>query len=202
MSFKPYYTPEEDELLRKVYPTATKAELALLFPGREANGLMQRAHKLGIKKDKRFYDFGTPTEETIIGHLGETDKAYLAGIIDADGCIRLNRRFNNRSHQPVYAAYVQIYTTSTALLEWLETRFPGVSRRQRDDRQKEHPEWRVGYTWTLSGNRRVMIFCREIAPYLIIKREQAELIANGYVHLPEPARFALFQRLKALKKTS
>jgi hypothetical protein len=202
MGCRPSYTPEEDELLRKVYPTATRSELTALFPTRNVHGLTQRASQLGIKKDKRFYNLGSDTEKTIIGHLSETDKAYLAGIIDADGCIRLNRRFNNKTHQPVYAAYVQVYTTSPALLEWLEGRFPGISRRERDDRQKEHPEWRIGYTWTLSGNRRVMVFCREMASYLIIKRKQAELIADGYVHLPEPERFALFQKLKDLKRTS
>jgi hypothetical protein len=202
MASNSYYTTEEDELLKKMYPTATKIELLSAFPNRTILGLTNRASQLGVKKDKRYYEAGKQAEDTVIGHLSEIEKGYLAGIIDADGCIRLNRRFNNKSHQPVYAAYVQIYTTSPALLEWLGNRFPDVSRKEVDNRQEEHPEWRVGYTWTLSGSRRVMIFCREIAPYLIIKREQAKLIADGYVHLPETERFALFQKLKDLKKTS
>lgn len=200
MSSKSYYTSEEDELLRNAYPTATKAELATLFPNRDINGLIQRAHKLGVKKDKRYYEAGLQAEETIIGHLSETEKAYLAGIIDADGCIRLNRRFNNKSHQPVYAAYVHIFTTSPALTKWLESRFPGKCKVREENRKS--PNWRTGWLWELSGNRRVMAFCREIAPYLIIKREQAELIVDGYIHLPEPERFVLFQKLKDLKKIS
>ncbi len=201
MASNRYYTPQEDEILKQAYPTATKAELAILFPDRTMSGLMNRVSYLGIKKDKRFYEIGMKAEETIIGHLSETEKAYLAGIIDADGCIRIHRRLS-KTHQPVYACYIQIYTTSPRLLEWLEKRFPGISGKQKDDRQEDHPEWRIGYTWCLSGNRRVMVFCREIASYLIIKREQSELIANGYVHLPEPERLALYQKLKDLKRTS
>lgn len=201
MAISTYYTSEEDELLRKLYPTTSNTKLITSFPNRPITGLISRASKLGIKKDKRFYDGGIQAEENIIGHLSEVEKAYLAGIIDADGCIRLNRRHNNKTHQPVYAAYVQIYTTSPALTKWLEEHFPGKSRLEKDDR-KDHPTWRTGWVWVLSGNRRVMAFCKEIAPYLIIKREQAELIVDGYVHLPEAERFALFQKLKDLKRIS
>ncbi len=200
MASNSYYTPKEDDLLRKLYPITNNKELLALFPNRTPGGLIQRASVLGLKKDKRFYDLGYQAEESIMGHLSEVEKAYLAGIIDADGCIRVNRRIS-KTCQPVYALFVQIYTTSPALIKWLEEHFPGKHTTQRDAR-KEHPSWRTGWVWVLSGNRRVMIFCQEIAPYLIIKREQAELIASGYVHLPEPERFALFQKMKDLKRTS
>lgn len=68
------------------------------------------------------------------------------------------------------------------------------------NKQREHHK--QGYNWVLSGNRQVMSFLREIIPYLVIKKEQAELLADGYLHLPEEERFALFQKIRDLKKTS
>jgi hypothetical protein len=44
-----------------------------------------------------------------------------------------------------------------------------------------------------------LVFLREIAPSLVIKRAQAESLASGYVHLSAAEREELYARLRQLR---
>lgn len=199
MSTAQYWTPQEDEIMRQHYPTSSNAEIEALLPGRRLHGIKIRASRLGLLKALPYHEMGMPLTESVIGHLSETEKAYLAGIIDGEGCITINRRVA-KGRAPVYALYVGIATTSPALKQWLEEHFPERVYIRKMTKMREHH--RQSYEFVLSGNRQVIVFLREIAPYLIIKRDQAELVAQGYVHLPEEERYALWQKLRAIKKTA
>ena len=49
-----FFTPEEDDLLRQIYPTyETIDDLLSAFPGRLANTMIGRAKRLGIKRTIR-----------------------------------------------------------------------------------------------------------------------------------------------------
>ena len=92
-----------------------------------------------------------------------------------------------------------------ALHRWLEQRLPGTGYVKRTSpgvvtRPNAHPErWKTSYDWIVSGNRAVVLL-REIAPYLVIKNAQAELLAGGYVHLSAEERDAMYLRLRHLKR--
>jgi hypothetical protein len=200
MSAVRYWTPQEDEILRQYYATSSNAEIEVLLPDRNLHGIKIRACRLGLRKELAFHEMGMPFTGSVIGHLPERDKAYLAGIIDGEGSITIHRRTPKGKNNPVYALYVGIATTSPALKRWLEERFPERVYIKKLPRSREHH--RQVYDFVLSGNRQVMVFLREIAPYLVIKREQAELVAQGYVHLSEEERFALYKKLRELKKSA
>ncbi len=195
MSTAQYWISQEDEILRQHYATSSSVEIEALLPGRNLHGIKIRASRLGLRKELAFHEVGMPFTGSVIGHLPERDKAYLAGIIDGEGCITINRRRAKPGHVPVYALQVCISNTSRALQKWLDERFPDKTYWRISH---QNPKWRDCYHWTLSGNRQVMVFLREIAPYLVIKREQAELLAQGYVHLPEEERYALYRNSKRL----
>lgn len=205
MSSAPHWTETEDTLLREHYPTASNAELQALFPTRPLAGIRQRAHQIGMRKNLDAYENGMPFSGSVIGHLSETEKGYLAGIIDGEGCIMLARHLGKRGKH-VYHLYVGIANTSMALHRWLEQRLPGIGYvRQNspavDTRPSAHPErWKTGYDWIVSGNRVAAVLLREIAPYLVIKRAQAELLAGGYVHLSAEERDTMYVRLRQLKR--
>jgi hypothetical protein len=198
MSTAHYWTPQEDEILHQHYATSSNAEIEAMFPGRNLHGIKIRACRLGLRKELVFHEMGMPFTGSVIGHLSDTDKAYLAGIIDGEGCITIHRRTPKAKENPTYALFVEIANTSPALKKWLDERFPDRTYYRHITSAKPHHK--QGYGWVLSGNRQVMIFLREIAPYLVIKREQAELVAQGYVHLPEEERYALYKKLQELKK--
>jgi len=144
--------------------------------------------------------YKTPAPTTIIGHLSDIERAYLAGIVDGEGCIQFHRRNAKDGRKPVYVLAVSIANTSPALLDWLETRLPHRAYIHRHTHSK--PQWRDRYDWVLSGNRQVLIFLKEITPYLVIKKEQAILLGQGYLHLSDESRSVLFEKMRDLKRTA
>ncbi len=201
MSSTQYYSLVEDELIRSRYPISTNAEMLALLPGRTPKGVRVRASRLGVKKNPIMHESGLPFTGSVIGHLSETQRAYLAGIIDGEGCIRMFRRAPQGTRNAAYTMYVSIANTSPLLRQWLETHLP-VHVYWRPLNGSRNPRHKDGYSWILAGNRQVMVFLREICPYLVIKREQADLLAKGYLHLSEDDRCALVQKMSYLKKVS
>lgn len=200
MSSARHYTEAEDDTIRRHYPTATSDEWASLLPGRSVHGISVRASRLGVQKDVNKWEYKTPAPTTIIGHLSDIERAYLAGIVDGEGCIQFHRRNAKDGRKPVYVLAVSIANTSPALLDWLETRLPHRAYIHRHTHSK--PQWRDRYDWVLSGNRQVLIFLKEITPYLVIKKEQAILLGQGYLHLSDESRSVLFEKMRDLKRTA
>jgi hypothetical protein len=200
MSSARHYTEAEDDTIRRHYPTATSDEWASLLPGRSVHGISVRASRLGVQKDVNKWEYKTSAPTTIIGHLSDIERAYLAGIVDGEGCIQFHRRNAKDGRKPVYVLAVSIANTSPALLDWLETRLPHRAYIHRHTHSK--PQWRDRYDWVLSGNRQVLIFLKEITPYLVIKKEQAILLGQGYLHLSDESRSVLFEKMRDLKRTA
>jgi hypothetical protein len=205
MAANSFYTPEEDEIIRLHYPAASQAEIAQMLPHRTPRGISVRANKIGVHKNKECWEVGIPFSGSVIGHLTEAEKGYLAGIIDGEGCILMNRE-KGRKGEYIYRLSVTIANSSKNLHGWLEEKLVGRGYVRRVKPTKDrvgHPErWKPMYNWVVSGSRKAIVLLREIAPYLVIKREQAELLVNGYVHLSEGQRNELYLKLRQLKKTS
>lgn len=51
MSRGPNWSPADKQLLGRIYPTATKAELLAAFPQRSLCGITRMAQDLGVKRD-------------------------------------------------------------------------------------------------------------------------------------------------------
>lgn len=96
--------------------------------------------------------------------------AYLAGIMDGEGCFgmyhskRLNRHYLT----------VDVYNSSTELLTWLSENFPGEYREIKAPSKKIHANWKPQYIWR-SNNNQTLQFLRDLLPFLIVKKKQCEL---------------------------
>ena len=200
-----HYTQEEDDWLRENYSRSNHAMLLSRFPNRKLNSICDHANQsLGLRKDRNALDFGYPKVDTMIGHLSEIEKAYLAGILDGEGCIALvrNNGRKNKSGYPEYYPRVSIGNTSVALQSWFEKHMPNIGIFVYHARPHDNnPMHRNLWEWTLNGNRRCMVFLSEISPYLVVKKEQAELLSQGYVTLDDKQREALYARMCILKRT-
>jgi hypothetical protein len=197
MSNGKYWTKEEDGLLRANYSQSSNANLLTLFPGRELTGIKIRASRLQLKKDIRIWEMGTPFEGEVLSKLSEAEKGYLAGIIDGEGCIRLSRSKTKRG-TPTYHIQVIISNTSLTLMNWLVAKVGG--RSYKGSKGEDH--WRERYCWAMPGNKRAITFLKEITPYLVIKKPQAESICSGYVHLSLDERDDLYRSLSEMKKVA
>ena len=103
--------------------------------------------------------------------------AYVAGIIDGEGHISIRRSMPaNASKQkrlsPAYEIMVGITNTSPKLIEFLKDEFGGTVTLMNQDRPEHH---KPCFRWGLSSNQAIR-FIEAIAPFLLVKKERAELV--------------------------
>lgn len=107
--------------------------------------------------------------------------AYLAGIVDGEGCLciyRVNPAKYNRYQNPCFRSSLTISNTRKELFNWIEEHFGNLNhskkhRRSIFKKHSQHERWI--YEWTVQGNRLVDL-CNQLLPYLVLKKRQAELM--------------------------
>jgi len=103
--------------------------------------------------------------------LTEVEKAYIAGIVDGEGTIGLWRHYKNETATP----NVTIANNSLSLLQWIKSK-AGGNICSKKKRQAHHDN---SYALSIKQDRAIN-FLNEIKGYLIIKKQQAELITGEY----------------------
>ena len=103
---------------------------------------------------------------------GKAILAYTAGIIDADGCISIDKQRNSRNKKRGYALRlsVQVGNTKEWLPFWLKMQYGGSVCQHNSSK----PEAKDYWNWNISSHKAVE-FLKLILPYLQLKRPQAEL---------------------------
>ena len=102
--------------------------------------------------------------------LSETDRAYAAGLIDGEGCVRLNSR-----HRPArvgqYTLVVEVTNTDQKMTVWLQEQFGGsVSYLPENTGSNRKERWH----WRCGSNK--ALYCLDaIWPYTRTKRQQVKL---------------------------
>lgn len=101
--------------------------------------------------------------------LTETEKAYLAGIIDGEGNISIGITKWARKNVVYRNHYLRLQVTNTdsALIKWLGRLGGSTTVR------KPRPRAKVTYCWTKLCRQAAEVL-EQIYPYLIIKKKQAE----------------------------
>jgi len=102
--------------------------------------------------------------------MKKTDWAYIAGIVDGEGCIRIvkTKEPKNKSGYK-YQMVIGVNNTNEWLIHWLYFNFGGsIHLQAKLDNRK--PLWH----WYLSS-RKAQAFIELILPYLRLKRPQAEV---------------------------
>jgi hypothetical protein len=100
----------------------------------------------------------------------ETDLAWLAGIIDGEGCIRITQE--KRNPRMYYYARVTVTNTDARILNKVDSLFPG-SLYQLTSKTRGSKD-RPCFTW-MRENMHAGEVLRAVLPYLVGKRDQAEL---------------------------
>ena len=117
--------------------------------------------------------------------MTETEKAYIAGIIDGEGSIMLQRIHKNEFPSPC----VSVASTSLELLSWLKkTIKKGMIISKKNYNTEVHKDC---YSYVLRRNDAIKLI-EEIYPYLVIdsKKKRAKLIIEKYKALtPRNGRY-------------
>lgn len=118
--------------------------------------------------------------------MTEIEKAYIAGIIDGEGSIMLQRFHTNQYPAPC----VSIASTTIELLTWLkDTIGYGVIIKKKNYNPEKH---KLSYSFVIKQNNAIKLL-EDIYPYLIIesKRKRAEMIITQYKALtPRNGRYS------------
>lgn len=107
--------------------------------------------------------------------MTETEKAYIAGIIDGEGSIMLQKIHSNEFPSPC----ISIASTTLELLEFIKiTVGKGSIIKKKNYNESLHKDC---YSYVLRRNHAINLLI-EIYPYLIIysKKERAKLIIEKY----------------------
>jgi len=107
--------------------------------------------------------------------MSATEKAYVAGIVDGEGTIGIVREVRKENVSGYrFKPYFTVSNTDMKLLWWLQNTTgvgyivpDGAAQRSRHDR-RPLSRWRL-------TKRQLMWLLPQIKPYLVIKKEQAEL---------------------------
>lgn len=107
--------------------------------------------------------------------MTDTEKAYIAGIIDGEGSISLTKQSSNQHPSPV----VSVASTDLELLEWLQkTIGSGTIIKKKNYNPTRHKD---SYTYSVIRNTAIDLL-HDISPYLIIhkKHKRAKHIVENY----------------------
>ena len=102
--------------------------------------------------------------------MKKTDLAYIAGIVDGEGCIDITRSRNKNTTDSL-GSRIQVVMTEEYIPKWLQLSFGGSVNKYKPRTPNRQPS----YAWQANG-RTAITFLNAILPYLIIKRPQAEIV--------------------------
>ena len=112
-----------------------------------------------------------------------TERAYVGGIIDGEGCIEFkwaDRIRKNRKGTPTYHTLIvrmEVPQVDKRLIDYLmEITKEGtrdIKRYPKNPTYRDQHRWRVGY----HGVYRVL---KQVYPYLIVKKQKAKLVIDHY----------------------
>lgn len=121
-----------------------------------------------IKTEKTKFKSPDPIES-----LSETDKAYIAGIIDGEGSI-----YARNERKTIYPT-IAVHMTDKNVIEWLNNKIGGqkVCAINRKELTKTNKPFKTQYLFRICGKKAQML-CNVIIQYLIVKKKHAEIVTN------------------------
>ena len=108
--------------------------------------------------------------------MKNTHRAYIAGLVDGEGCITIAKRKNGHHKEGkgrswYYSPIVTIANTDKRMVDFVVNCYKGWITKPKP--QKSH--YKQLYAWFIGGDR-MKEFLKDILPYLIVKRKQAEIV--------------------------
>ena len=114
-------------------------------------------------------------------HLTAAEMGYLAGLIDGEGCISIMSQGSKQRKSRRFALRVAIKMTHLGVLKYVQTLIGGSIQ---SEIESQNIRWKKQHRWIIARRSEVKALLTALAPYLIVKRGQAEL-ALRFINLDE-----------------
>lgn len=96
----------------------------------------------------------------------DLDVAYLAGLIDGEGCLAIRNRVRWKSIS------VEVVGTDRVPLDWAQATFGGVVGKLHEKRPNRRQPWH----WRITATEPAAELARIVRPYLKVKQAEATLL--------------------------
>lgn len=108
--------------------------------------------------------------------LSETEKAYLAGFFDGDGCVSIIKYFSDRTPTPIYSLTVVISQSNLEFIEEIKSLCGGGSISINKNLPESRPiEYKIPHYTLRMSSVPAEKFLREIYPYTKSRKKQIEI---------------------------
>ena len=171
MSKYPDWTKDEIDTLKRLWHDLPASELSQKYIKRTPMAIKLKAMQLKLKTDRRLrlrrsWDV---LRVNPYKRLSPRDKAYIAGIVDGEGFLTLDKGHD--------CWRLGIVNTHRPLIDWLCSKI--IYSRLNN---REHiPGNKQAWLCYIAGNIRVMALLEVLMPFLIVKKEKArEVIKHVY----------------------
>lgn len=129
--------------------------------------------------------------------MRDQTKAYLAGVMDAEGCVTIGKSKDPRGL--IYSARITISNKNNDLMKYLVHHFGGYVTKTKPKKASHN----ICYSWHLSSAKHTLTFLSLITPLLRGKKAQAELLSE-YINLNgaycPPVREKMYLQAQDMKK--
>ena len=108
--------------------------------------------------------------------LAETEKAWMAGFVDGEGCLTITKQIRKDRISPTYRVLVEVFNTDPQILEIFPKQYGGKIQIYRERRRNRcGVKWKDSNCWycPISSVRQFLL---DILPYLKLKRKHAGLL--------------------------
>lgn len=114
------------------------------------------------------------TDTTVVHDFRTVDEsklAYLAGVIDSDGCITINKFVDPKAphRAPRYVLNIIVVNTSVRLMNWLADNFGGTFK----ERKLVSNRHKTTYHWQFTNSKAAHLLAL-VKPYLVEKFDRAD----------------------------
>ena len=108
----------------------------------------------------------------------DTKLAYIAGLIDGEGSIRIQKCYDRSDWNVKYTPIISFTNTNLEAVELIKEFFQSRSYFRHGPGMKGYKGNKPCYRVQRAGKNAVAQILKKIVPYLLIKRRQAELIIH------------------------
>lgn len=187
-----FWTKEECEILRKNWSDNGRPKLLSLLPLKDWSSIRHKACELGLAK-KAFAKYWRTYDKVQPLNLSESEKGYLAGIIDGEGTIKVKRALKSW-----YAPFVSVTNTDQTLMDYLQQLLGVKGYGHTYHEHRKIPNHKTKYVYNIASVQGVKQILMQIIPLLIIKKKQAKLVLEFIAIKEEKADYGVLPREKEI----
>lgn len=187
-----FWTQQECEVLRENWANNSRPKLLALLPLKDWSSIRHKAFELGLAK-KAFAKYWRTYDKTEKIVLSDVERAYLAGLIDGEGTVRIMRALKKW-----YAPFIQVTNTDKSMMDWLQNILgtKGIGRLYVE--QPKNPKFRTKYVYNIASVQGAKQILEQITDILTTKRKQAMLLLEFIKLKEEKADYGVLPREKEI----